>query len=320
MKKYVFNQNGYSLPRKNRKEDKMETILEKKAYLAKVFDADPNCKKPIKNSERLNKQASILQEMLANFGLLKNEIKIYLFLAQMGEKKAGEIAEAISLHRTETYKILRDLEKKGLVFSVFAKPLKFIAIPLDKALELLMEVQKSKTKLLEKEKANLLKLWESIPRLTTQQETKELFQMLEGEQQVLLKAEKMLEKTESKFQAFAPETYMAQLFYNDFTDKLSKKRKKIDLLLLTDNSLKSHYFKEQLNWSKENCQTVDASKHPDLPCFMISDDKEVLIAYHNSAVSSETSNKKKFRSVALWTNCNAFVSTLATLFSKMLDA
>jgi sugar-specific transcriptional regulator TrmB len=297
----------------------METILEKEGYLTKFLEADANSKKFVKKSECLSKQMSAIHETLAKFGLLKNEIRLYLCLAQIGEGKAGELAEALSLHRTETYKILRDLEKKGLIFSIFTKPLKFTAIPMDKALDLLMEVQKAKTRSLEKEKVNLLELWLSMPRQPIEVAKKELFQILEGEPQVLLKAEQLLERTENTFQIFAPDSYMSQFFYSDFTDKLRNKLKKIDVKLLTDDSPKSLYFREQLNWPKENCQTVDSSNHPDLPCFIISDEKEVLIAFHDIIVTNETADKKKTRAIALWTNYNAFVSTLKTLFFKMLD-
>jgi sugar-specific transcriptional regulator TrmB len=76
----------------------------------------------------------MIEETLARFGLIRNEIRVYLHLARSGERKASEIAEAISLHRTETYRILRDLEKKGLVYSAFEKPLKFTGVPLEKAI------------------------------------------------------------------------------------------------------------------------------------------------------------------------------------------
>ena len=75
----------------------------------------------VKKDQSFNKQLTTIEETLSRFGLLKNEIKVYLHLARAGEKKAGEIAEAISLHRTETYRILRDLEKKGIVFSAFSR-------------------------------------------------------------------------------------------------------------------------------------------------------------------------------------------------------
>lgn len=72
----------------------------------------------------------------------KNEVKVYIYLARTGEHKASEISEALSLHRTETYRILQDLEKRGLVSSVFEKPLKFTAAPFEKALDILIETKK----------------------------------------------------------------------------------------------------------------------------------------------------------------------------------
>jgi HTH-type transcriptional regulator, sugar sensing transcriptional regulator len=293
--------------------------MEKNSDLVRIYDNETDAWKVVKRDKGFSKQLVTIEEMLSKFGLLKNEIKVYLYLARAGEKKAGEIAEAISLHRTETYRILRDLEKKGIIFSIFEKPLKFTAIPLDKAIDLLVDVQKVRIRLLEKEKPSLVNLWLSIPQSKIEKTKKELFQMLEGEQQVILKAEELLEKTEREFQLFAPDNYLSQLYYSDFTDKLKGKLNKIDVTLLTEKFPKSLYFMEQMNWPKENCRTVDASDHSDLPCFMISDKKELLIAFHDSDVANEIGDKKKFRTVALWTNYNAFISTLQMLFLKLLS-
>jgi sugar-specific transcriptional regulator TrmB len=295
----------------------MELTMEKNGELVRVYDDETDAWKVVKKDKGFSKQLGTIEEMLSKFGLLKNEIKVYLYLARAGEKKAGEIAEAISLHRTETYRILRDLEKKGIIFSIFEKPLKFTAVPLDKAIDLLVDVQKVKIRLLEKEKANIVDLWLSIPQQKVEKAKKELFQMLEGEQQVILKAEEVLEKTEREFQIFAPDSYLAQLFYSDFTDRLKSRLDKINIMLLTENSPKSLYFMEQMDWPSENCCTVDASNHPDLPCFMISDNKELLIAFHDDDVANETGDKKKFRTVALWTNYSAFITTLQMLFLKL---
>ena len=115
-----------------------------KQELMKVYNKQTEAWKLVKKDQSYNKQLSTIEETLSRFGLLKNEIKVYLHLARAGEMKAGEIAEAISLHRTETYRILRDLEKRGIVFSIFEKPLKFTAVPLDKAIDLLVDAQKIK--------------------------------------------------------------------------------------------------------------------------------------------------------------------------------
>ncbi|XES78447.1 MAG: TrmB family transcriptional regulator [Candidatus Bathyarchaeia archaeon] len=285
--------------------------------LIKIHDDRNDSLRFVKRDKGFTKQLSTIEETLARFGLMKNEIKVYLYLARVGEKKAGEIAEAISLHRTETYRILRDLEKKGILFSVFEKPLKFTAVPLDEAIDLLVDAQKMNIKLLEKEKANLVELWLSMPQIKVEKAKKELFQMLEGEQQVIIKAEELLERTQSEFQIFAPSEYLSQLYYSDFTDKLKKYQQTLNITLLTENSPKSQFFLDQLQMPKGKTGMVDAES---LPCFMISDHKELLIAFHENENTTESGDKKKFKTAAIWTNYNAFIWTLQMLFTKLTSS
>ena len=292
----------------------MELVMEN-AELTKVYNKQTDAWKLVKKDQMYNSQLATIEETLSRFGLLKNEIKVYLHLARSGEKKAGEIAEAISLHRTETYRILRDLEKKGIVFSIFEKPLKFTAVSLDKAIDLLVDAQKIQIKLLEQEKTNLVELWRSIPQQKTAEPKKELFQMLEGEQQVLMKANELLEKSEKEFQVFASANYLSQLYYSDFSDKLKQQADKVNVTLVTDNSLKSAYFLGQLQWLSTTNRIAD---NENLPCFMISDDKEVMIAFHEREGSDEDL-KKKYRTAAIWTNYTAFIKVLRLLFSKMAE-
>jgi sugar-specific transcriptional regulator TrmB len=292
----------------------MALVIEN-AELTKVYNKQTDGWKLVKKDQAYTKQISTIEDTLSRFGLLKNEIKVYLHLARAGEEKAGEIAEAISLHRTETYRILRDLEKKGIVFSIFEKPLKFTAVPLDKAIDLLVDAQKIKIKLLEQEKASIVELWSSMPQPKVSEVKKELFQMLEGEQQVLMKANELLERTEKEFQVFASADYLSQLYYSDFSDKLKQQANKVNVTLVTDNSLKSAYFTGQLHWLSDFKRISDDQG---LPCFMISDNKEVLIAFHEKEADDEDA-KRKYRTAAIWTNYSAFIKVLRMLFSKMTE-
>ena len=121
---------------------------------------------------------------------------------------------------------------------------------------------------------------------------KELFQMLEGEQQVLMKANELLERTEKEFQVFASADYLSQLYYSDFSDNLKKQSDKVKVTLVTDNSLKSAYFIGQLQWLTGQHRISDDQN---LPCFMISDNKEVLIAFHEKEATNEDDAKKKIK-------------------------
>ncbi len=281
----------------------------------KVYNKQNDQYKLVKQDQTVTKHLSTIEETLARFGLLKNEIKVYLYLARAGEKKAGEIAEAIALHRTETYRILRDLEKKGIVFSIFEKPLKFTAVDLDKAIDLLVDAQKIRIKLLEQEKPSLVELWQSMPMAKAEAAKKELFQMLEGEQQVLMKANELLERSTERFQIYANADYFSELYYSDFSDKLKAQARKVEVTVVTDNSLKSAYFLGQMTWLDGNHRVAEPQN---LPCFMVADNKEVLIAFHERA-SEGDDGKKKFRTAAIWTNYQALVNTLQTLFSKLLQ-
>ncbi len=294
----------------------MGLLLKKTDDLIKVYDDDNESWRFVKRDKGFNKQLVMIEETLARYGLIRNEIRVYLHLARSGERKASEIAEAISLHRTETYRILRDLEKKGLVFSAFEKPLKFTAIPLEKAIDSLIAAQKMKINLLEKEKSGLVELWLSIPQQKVENSEKEIFQILEGGQQMILKANELLERAKSEIQVFAPSEYLARLYHSDFTDNLKRHMGKLQIALLTENSSKSRYFIEQMNWVAHMYRMVDAG---DLPCFIIADRKELLIVIQKNGEEKDGEEKKKSKTLALWTNYAAFVEILLTLFAKLSE-
>jgi HTH-type transcriptional regulator, sugar sensing transcriptional regulator len=289
------------------------SLLMDKQDIVKVYDKQTEDWKVVRRDQTFDKQLSTVEETLSRFGLLKNEIKVYMHLARTGEMKAGDLAEAISLHRTETYRILRGLEKKGIVFSIFEKPLKFTAVPLDKAVDLLVDAQKIQIKLLEQEKPSLVELWHSIPKQKAAEQKKEMFQMIEGEDQVLMKANELLQKTENEFKVFASATYLSQLYYSDFSDNLKDQTEKVNVTFVTDNSLKSAFFLGQLTWLSDSTRIAD---NHNLPCFMISDNKEVLITFLEDSTGNEDT-KKKTKISGIWTNYSALINILSMLFSKI---
>ena len=284
--------------------------------LIRVHDEKADPWRIIRRDKASAKQLEIIENALARYGLSQNEIRAYLYLAKADEKKAVEIAEAISLHRTEAYRTLRDLEKKGIVLSTFEKPLRFAAVPLDKAIERLIETEKTKLKLLEKEKDDLIQLWSSMPKPRNDNSKKEVFQILEGESQVILKANDLLRKTQTELRIFAPEEHLAQLYRSDFMDNLEQRSYDVSINLLTEDSLRSRFFCERIGWSKHLCCADDVRK---LPFFMISDGQELLIVYNKKAEDTGRA-KKRSRTAALWTNCNALVVSMLALFCRMIQA
>jgi sugar-specific transcriptional regulator TrmB len=163
----------------------MEFSVEKPENIMKLYDENTRLSRFLRTGKGASKSLEIIENTLYRLGLSKSEIKIYIYVARTAEHKASEISEALSLYRTETYRILRDLEKKGLISSFFEKPLKFIATPFEKALDILIETKKMKINLLEKRKERLVDLWLSLPKQETENERKEVFQILEHKRPVI---------------------------------------------------------------------------------------------------------------------------------------
>jgi sugar-specific transcriptional regulator TrmB len=103
-----------------------------------------------------------LQERLRDFGLTKNESKIYLFLSKNGAKKALEISKEEKIPRTETYHLLSTLEDKGIVSISIRKPTKFSAVKIEQAIESIIDNQQEKIEGLKILRHDMIELWNSF--------------------------------------------------------------------------------------------------------------------------------------------------------------
>ena len=296
----------------------METLT-KLDDIVRLHDDKTGVWKFIRKDKGPFKSLEIIDNTLRNLGLSKNQIRVYLYLARSGVRKASEVSDAISLHRTETYRILRDLAKVGLVSSVFEKPIKFVATPFDRSLDILIKAKRLRLEILERRKKDLVSVWSSLPKPEMASEMKEVFQVLEGEEQINLKAQEILEETEKEIYVFAADSDFARLYHSGFMDKLEKVAKRgVNVRLLTNNSPKSCFFAGKLKLDGMRCSPLNGD---DLPSFLISDQEELLfsIKTQNGKRDDETERESE-RVSALWTNYEAFIKAFGVLFGELWDA
>lgn len=103
-----------------------------------------------------------LIEKLKKYGLTSNEAKIYVFLSKKKIAPAPEISKKTKVARTETYLILRKLDKKQLVTrNLKEKPALYSALSIKKALQKLIDLELMRIKKLNKEKNDVIRLWNS---------------------------------------------------------------------------------------------------------------------------------------------------------------
>jgi sugar-specific transcriptional regulator TrmB len=294
----------------------VEILKEKPERLVSLYDEDARVWKLLSKDREPFKSLKIIEDALLKFGLSRNEIRVYIYLARSGVRKAREISDALSLHRTETYRILRDLEKRGIVSSILEKPLKFMATPFEETIDTLIKAKKLRIQQLERRKKSLIDIWFSIPQQKVEPENREVFQLLEGEEQIILKANEILENTKEEIYVLAPDLDLLRLYHSGFTDKLEKfSRKNVKVRLLTNHSPKSRFIADKM-------KLIDVkyvlSSAEELPSFIISDQQQLLFSIKNGSDAQDPgTRKRKGRISSLWTNYEAFIKALKTLFLEL---
>ena len=78
-------------------------------------------------------------EALTSFGLTEYEAKVYLTLVLKGVQKASTLADMSDIPRPHVYSVIKLLHEKGLIIIIPEKVTKYQALPLDVALNKLLE-------------------------------------------------------------------------------------------------------------------------------------------------------------------------------------
>jgi len=320
--KYIDNGSSFSIRIQNQIQrwnvEVMETLAKPSETVVKLFDEKAGLYKFVIKDKGPRKPLEAIESTFQKLGLSKNEIRVYIHLARSGMLKASEVSEVISLHRTETYRILRDLEKMGLVSSAFEKPLKFVATPFEKALDLLIKSKKLRLELLERKKKDLVDLWSSLPQPEVEFFKREVFQVLEGEEQIHLKAEEILTKTNAEVWVFVSDFDISHFYHSGFLDKLERIAKKgLSVRLLTNDSPKGCFFVKKLKVNEVKSLSTCPS---DLSSFIIVDQEQLLFLINRNNGQNDDGEEKRRRLAALWTNYQAFIKALSTLFLELWNS
>ncbi len=242
-----------------------------------------------------------IKRILTQYGLTPNQSKVYLHLTKSSEKTASELSKLLNIPRTETYHLLNSLEEKGIVYSIFGKPCKFNAIPINDAINMLINNEKKRISELESKKQTILSIWETLPDWGNKPKESEdnKFQILQGTTSILVKIENMTKTAKDSIQVLGSEANFMKLYHTDFIEFLNKS--KTNLQVLTTFSEKGNYVFEELDLNKIKKLNEN---HKDNFAFVIKDDSEVLFFINNSESTL----------VAVWTDSNSFVNTLKSLF------
>lgn len=247
-----------------------------------------------------------LQIQFSKFGITSNQSKVYIYLGKYGSKTAPEVCNALRLPRTETYQLLSSLQNKGVIIATFQHPIKFSALPLEKAIKSMLDSEKEKVRCLEDKAEQISQLWDSIPTFHNEPivNKTDKFQILKGENQIFGKINNMIINTKSDFQMIGTEGDYLKFYHANFLEPLDKSN--IKLKVLTNSSERTFYVFDDIDKTK-------VKKFPNTVnnpcCFLIKDNEEVLILMEQS--------KSGKNSTALWTNSEAMIYSKKLLFNLL---
>ena len=246
-----------------------------------------------------------VQVELLQYGLTSNQSKVFIYLGKYGAKTAPEVCKALKLPRTETYHLLSALQNKGIVSATFQHPIQFTALPLNKAIWILVNSEKERVKSLEHMEKGLSELWDNIPTFDSlHDEVEEKFQMLQGSNQIQSKITEMTDDFKDEFLILGSEKDYIKLYHGEFLELFVKSKQQFRLLSAC--SEKTAYIFDNLE--RKNIKKLDKDIQNHL-CFILKDDAELLFFTKNANSSTEP--------FAMWTNSKSMTYSMKLLFESL---
>ena len=253
-------------------------------------------------------------EMLMDFGLTRNQAKVYITIAQLGLASVGQASKASKVRREDVYRMLPKLEKMGLIERVLGKPTKIRALPMEEALHILIEreqeIANKKVSALMTKKDTILKHYKPSTLKTTEEPH---FALVLHRVGIMSKELSMVKKAKSAINIVTSRDKFAQ-FFNNYDEALKKATKKgiqvrmiLNVTEHDDSILRAIKEYESARVPVDLKYTDQRSTH----C-MIVDYKEALVSTSTEPTLRETAH--------LWTDNSSLVGLLQKNFEGLWHA
>ncbi|MGI0060131.1 MAG: TrmB family transcriptional regulator, partial [Nitrosotalea sp.] len=173
-----------------------------------------------------------IKNELAKFGLTSNQSKVFLFLEKNGSSTATQVSNALKVPRTETYHLLTNLQNRGLVSASFQHPIKFIASPLDTAINILINTEKERVKNLENKERDIVALWKTLPHFGINKEevSDGKFQILQGLNQMSGKINEVVTNAKKSILMLATEKDLMKFYHAGLLELLKDSKVEVQLV------------------------------------------------------------------------------------------
>jgi len=250
---------------------------------------------------------------LQEYGLTRNEARVLLFLAKTGPSKASEAARAVQINRTETYRTIRNLQRRGLVEATLERPVRLQSVPFDRCLSILIDERKARLRILE-QRGETLRRQFAMTRVEPVTHEVERFQVVEGLLRIEQRLQGMCAQAQKSVMTVLSPSEMVRGDTAGLFDMLTHAVKGgLRVRVITAIIAPNLEIVEKLRQSVE-IRHLDLKAKP-IPRVSIVDDNEALFE-----ISTADETHRTEEEVALWINSRAFVRNLQAYFDEMWNS
>jgi len=258
------------------------------------------------------------KNVLRDFGLTNKEAEVYIFLAKYEILTGGEIAKQTKIARSLVYRILKSLQTKGLVEPTLESPTRFVALPFEKALDLIIKTKQEEALLVERARKDLLEDWKTISKAKSKLKY-EKFVVIEDSKKIYPKILQMIKETKTQFSGILTVSCLVRaeqfgVFEAAYNHPLKSEIKFHFVTDLTSQNLKAmNLLKPKLKAEIDlKCRNPEAEVTI-LPRVLIRDKEEILFF-----IRPETEiSKRKQGEVCIYTNCESLIQTFNGIFQDL---
>jgi sugar-specific transcriptional regulator TrmB len=260
-----------------------------------------------------------VRSILKDIGLSEKEAEIYIFLAKHTALRSGEIAKLTKIDKAEVYRVLTNLQTKGLVEKTLEAPTRFTSTPFERAIDSFIKYKRNEATLVEKTKNELIKDWNNITK-TPKQQLVEKFVVIEGWRKIYPRISQMIKETKKEFSSLSTiNGYLRAEQLGIFDEVLAYPLKEnVKFQFISEVSRQNiDTMQKLLDKIPKNLGNIRV-RNPDFgfkvsPRMAIRDHEEILLFIN----PSEQEPLEKNDDIALWTDCRTIVQSFVAMFEEL---
>lgn len=262
-----------------------------------------------------NPHMDIETNLIAEFqklDLTLNEARILLFLMTHGNSTASDVSRSTGIQRTETYNYISTLLAKGVVFSTFDRPQKYYALPVDQAIDCLVQTKQNALLSITEKKKKYEEMVEAILSTTVVPESdkKESYQIVMGENSINAKVKRMLAEAKEEVSILVTDRNLVNFYHAEITDQLIQMTTKgIRVKLRTPCKNANDYINPE-DGEKSTISLKTTAKVVPVNFVLVDNTNLILLLESNSAKKSEL--------CGFYTNNLSMISVFRFIFDNLI--